>query len=341
MNPPPREEAGVGDAPTAPHPRIPSTTGRHAHDTVDFEKPERVESEQNEDGYQLMTAMDRDALTRVATEVSLHQTMQNVSSEPNLPDGNTDNMSEASVSGLDPTKSDFDVYLWAKKVLRAAKDANVKFRRASFTFKNLNVSGSGIAVNLQATVASVLLAPIRLREWILMAKKPPRKILSGFDGVVKPGEMLLVLGRPGSGCSTLLKCIAGELHGLKIAKDSVIHYSGIPQHEMIKTFKGEILYNAEVDRHFPHLTVNQTLEFAAAMRTPENRILATSRKQNVERVTAVAMAVCGLTHTKNTRVGNEYVRGVSGGERKVSFSNLFVLLKLIYSPSPSVSVSRR
>lgn len=28
-------------------------------------------------------------------------------------------------------------------------------------------------------------------------------------------------------------------------------------------------------------------------------------------------AICGLTHTQNTKVGNDFVRGVSGGERKV------------------------
>jgi ATP-binding cassette subfamily G (WHITE) protein 2 (PDR) len=28
------------------------------------------------------------------------------------------------------------------------------------------------------------------------------------------------------------------------------------------------------------------------------------------------MAVFGLSHTYNTKVGNDYVRGVSGGERK-------------------------
>ncbi len=87
---------------------------------------------------------------------------------------------------------------------------------------------------------------------------------------------------------------------------------------MIKSFKGEIAYNAEVDQHFPHLTVRQTLEFAAAMRTPANPILGTSRTEHVQRMTAVAMAVCGLTHVRNTKVGSAYVRGASGGERKVS-----------------------
>jgi ATP-binding cassette, subfamily G (WHITE), member 2, PDR len=93
---------------------------------------------------------------------------------------------------------------------------------------------------------------------------------------------------------------------------------GVPQKRMISQFKGEMVYNAEVDNHFPHLTVQQTLEFAAALRTPANRIVSSSRKENIKRVTSVVMAICGLSHTRNTKVGNDYVRGVSGGERKVS-----------------------
>jgi ABC-type multidrug transport system fused ATPase/permease subunit len=184
-------------------------------------------SARNDPNYPPIMAVDRAELTRVASEI-----------RPSVP--NTDQISSTrgmngaagqggveSDSALDPTQPDFDIYKWAKYVLRAAEDAKVKFRRASFTFENLSVSGSGLAVHLQPTVASVLLAPIRLPEWVSMARKPQRTILTGFDGVVKPGEMLLVLGRPGSGCSTLLKSIAGELQGFKVGPGSVIHYSGI------------------------------------------------------------------------------------------------------------------
>lgn len=54
-----------------------------------------------------------------------------------------------------------------------------------------------------------------------------KTILSGFEGVVKSGELLLVLGRPGSGCSTFLRTMAGEVHGLSIDKKSLVHYNGI------------------------------------------------------------------------------------------------------------------
>jgi ABC-type multidrug transport system ATPase subunit len=93
---------------------------------------------------------------------------------------------------------------------------------------------------------------------------------------------------------------------------------------MIREHKGEIIYNSEVDKHFPHLTVRETLQFAATVRTPHNRVLSVSRRENIERVTAVAMAICGLAHVKNTKVGNDFIRGVSGGERKVLSKNRWV-----------------
>lgn len=91
---------------------------------------------------------------------------------------------------------------------------------------------------------------------------------------------------------------------------------GIPQEHMIKEFKGEVVYNQEVDKHFPHLTVGETLEFAAAARTPHSRVKDVSRKTFIKHMTKVVMTVFGLSHTRNTKVGNEYIRGVSGGERK-------------------------
>lgn len=85
---------------------------------------------------------------------------------------------------------------------------------------------------------------------------------------------------------------------------------------MIKEFKGEVVYNQEVDKHFPHLTVGETLEFAAAARTPHSRVKGVSRKTFIKHMIKVVMTVFGLSHTRNTKVGNEYIRGVSGGERK-------------------------
>lgn len=85
---------------------------------------------------------------------------------------------------------------------------------------------------------------------------------------------------------------------------------------MHKDFRGECIYQAEVDVHFPQLTVGDTLMFAAEARAPHNRIPGVTRKQYAAHMRDVIMAIFGLSHTINTKVGNDFVRGVSGGERK-------------------------
>lgn len=92
--------------------------------------------------------------------------------------------------------------------------------------------------------------------------------------------------------------------------------SGITREMMLSHFRGEIIYQAETDVHFPHLTVGQTLMFAAMARTPKNRVPGLTREQYAEQMRNVVMTIFGLTHTVDTKLGNDYVRGVSGGERK-------------------------
>lgn len=81
---------------------------------------------------------------------------------------------------------------------------------------------------------------------------------------------------------------------------------------MIREHKVEIVYNSELDKHFPHLTVRMTLKFAPTVSTPHNRVLSVSWTENVERATAVVMAIPGLAHTQNTKVGNNFIERFSG-----------------------------
>jgi len=103
---------------------------------------------------------------------------------------------------------------------------------------------------------------------------------------------------------------------------------------MHKNYAGEVVFNSEVDAHFPHLSVRQTLEFAAALRTNRNRVIAKSRSENARWVTEVAMNLFGLTAVQHTVVGNDFVRGLSGGERKVRLgcSSYFTVRWLILCP---------
>ena len=119
-----------------------------------------------------------------------------------------------------------------------------------------------------------------------------------------------------SGCSTFLKTVAGETSGLYIDDKSHINYQGIAPKQMHKDFRGEAIYTAEVDVHFPMLSVGETLEFAAQARAPRHIPGGISRQEYARYLRDMIMAVFGISHTINTRVGNDFVRGISGGERK-------------------------
>ncbi|GAM42345.1 xenobiotic-transporting ATPase [Talaromyces pinophilus] len=262
---------------------------------------------------------DREELAKIASSLSSWRRSSALGRRDNASITCMDTVDEVALEDprIDPGHEKFDAYLWSRKRLREIQQQGVEFPRASVTFKSMNVSGSSEALQLQETVGSALTAPLRPGKFFSFAKKKERKtILRNFDGVIKGGELLMVLGRPGSGCSTFLKTLSGELHGLDLDKESTIHYNGVEMQKMHSEFKGEVLYNQEVDKHFPHLTVGQTLEFAATARAPSHRLPGKTREDYVKEVTQVVMAVFGLSHTYNTIVGNDYVRGVSGGERK-------------------------
>lgn len=94
-------------------------------------------------------------------------------------------------------------------------------------FRNLNVYGSSSLDQHQHTAASYILdTPKCLARLFRRRERSKSHILRDFSGLVRSGEMLLVLGRPGSGCSTLLKVSAGETRGLDIDDVSKINYDG-------------------------------------------------------------------------------------------------------------------
>ncbi|AQZ16701.1 (ZYRO0D11858g) [Zygosaccharomyces parabailii] len=221
---------------------------------------------------------------------------------------------------LDPSSNDFSSKAWIGNLAKVvASDPDYyKPYTVGCGWRNLSALGASADVAYQTTVDNM---PWKILSWLYRKARPAREsdtfeILKPMDGLVKPGELLVVLGRPGSGCTTLLKSISSNTHGFKIPEDATISYSGLSPKDIINHFRGEVVYCPEADIHLPHLTVFQTLLTVARLKTPRNRIRGVSREAWARHVTEVTMATYGLSHTRNTKVGNELVRGVSGGERK-------------------------
>lgn len=220
---------------------------------------------------------------------------------------------------LDPNGPNFDARAWAKAYYksRTAAADEVRPRTAGLAFKNVNAYGFSTGVDSQKTVSHLVLElGSYLRRLVGQSNKKRVDILRDFEGIVEKGEMLCVLGPPGSGCSTLLRTIAGDTYGFHLGEDVYMNYQGIRPEQMSKDYRGEAIYTAETDHHFPHLTVGDTLYFAALARCPKSIPDKASRHEYAEHIRDVTMAMFGISHTKDTRVGDDFVRGVSGGERK-------------------------
>ncbi|KAH0839311.1 hypothetical protein HID58_027051 [Brassica napus] len=133
-----------------------------------------------------------------------------------------------------------------------------------------------------------------------------RTILSGVTGMVSPGEFMAVLGPSGSGKSTLLNAVAGRLHGPGLT-GSILANDAKPTKQTLKRTG----FVAQDDLLYPHLTVRETLIFVALLRLPRSL----TREDKIKAAESV-ISELGLEKCENTVVGNTFIRGISGGERK-------------------------
>ncbi|THU64778.1 hypothetical protein C4D60_Mb01t30020 [Musa balbisiana] len=143
-----------------------------------------------------------------------------------------------------------------------------------------------------------------LKGGITTAKE--KGVLHGIRGSARPGELLAMMGPSGSGKTTLLSLLGGRLTG-NIIQGSVT-YNDEPYD---KSFKCRIGFVTQDDVLFTHLTVKETLTYAALLRLPRTM----TRQQKLERALS-AIHELGLEMCQDTIIGGSFVRGVSGGERK-------------------------
>jgi ATP-binding cassette subfamily G (WHITE) protein 2 (PDR) len=99
-------------------------------------------------------------------------------------------------------------------------------KATGFAFKSLRVDGIASEKSYQPNFATAIASAAANYAQTFRHDGQRVPVLGGFDGLVTSGQTLLVLGRPGNGCSTLLKTIGGNTRGLQIGHDSVLNYQG-------------------------------------------------------------------------------------------------------------------
>lgn len=134
-------------------------------------------------------------------------------------------------SKLDPSSPTFDARVWVKEFIRLTESdpQSAPSRSLGVAFKELGVFAYTTAAEYQKTTGNVVIGlATYLARWLRGNPHGRRvDILRNFEGVAEKGEMVLVLGPPGSGCSTLLKTLSGETADLNITPESYINFRGL------------------------------------------------------------------------------------------------------------------
>nr|QVT92313.1 ABC transporter [Salvia miltiorrhiza] len=174
---------------------------------------------------------------------------------------------------------------------------------------------------------------------ITRSRKKPFTILNDVNGIIKPGRLTLLLGPPNSGKTTFLQALAGRLDSdLKVSGRVTYNGHGLDEFIPEKTAS----YISQHDIHLGELTVKETLAFSARCQGVGSRydmLAELSRREKVANikpdpdidifmkaaategdevnvVTEYVLKILGLDICADTLVGNEMLRGISGGQRK-------------------------
>lgn len=238
---------------------------------------------------------------------------------------------------IDP--NDFDLQAILQFMAHRNEEQGIKVKTAEIIFKNMSVTGKNTSASIVKDVGDIFF-PVysyfrdrkeKQSSSFDFGKLPKtRKIVKDVTGFASPGTMTLVLGRPGAGCSSFLKVLCGETKTY-LGYEGDVHYGGIESKDMFKEHKNQLIYNPELDVHFPYLTVEQTMQFAIGCKTPSIRINDVSRNEYINTIKDLYLTLFGLKHVEKTLVGNDFVRGVSGGQRKrVSIAEAMVTKGTVY-----------
>ncbi|XVF86695.1 hypothetical protein PTKIN_Ptkin18bG0062800 [Pterospermum kingtungense] len=207
-------------------------------------------------------------------------------------------------------------------------------------FEHLNTEadtyiGSRALPNVAQNIAELALGMVGIR----LTKRTKLHILNNVSGIIKPSRMTLLLGPPASGKTTLLLALAGKLDPtLKVSGE--VTYNGYKLNEFVP--QKTSAYISQNDVHVAEMTVKETLDFSARCQGVGNRYDLLSELARREKYAGIfpeaevdlymkataiegaesslatdyILKMLGLDICKDTIVGDDMIRGVSGGQKK-------------------------
>ncbi|KAI3912461.1 hypothetical protein MKW92_019912 [Papaver armeniacum] len=219
----------------------------------------------------------------------------------------------------------------------------IEIPKVEVRFEHLSVQGDTYVGSraLPTLPNSILNALEAILGFVRLSKsmKQVNKILVDLSGILRPSKTTLLLGPPGSGKTTLLKALSGMLDKeLKVT--GKVTYCGHELSEIIP--QRTSAYISHHDLHSSEMTVRETLDFSGRCMGVGSRfdVLVELLRREKEagvipdfdidvfmKATGIAgkrtslltdyiLKMLGLDVCENIKVGNEMIRGISGGEKK-------------------------
>ena len=155
-------------------------------------------------------------------------------------------------------------------------------------------------------------------KYVIKGKKGTKEILKGISGTVKSGEVLAIIGPSGAGKTMLMNLLTltpgpGRREGRVTLNGNDL---------TLKTFKKHFSLVPQVDNHWAYLTCREAIEMATDLQHLY------SHEQKVKLVDTLIKEM-GLSSCQNTRVGNQFIQGLSGGQKR----RLSLAIALVKKPS--------
>jgi ABC-type multidrug transport system ATPase subunit len=144
-------------------------------------------------------------------------------------------------------------------------------------------------------------------------KLPTKTILHPVTAKFQAGLLNVIMGPSGSGKTSLLNAMALRMHstlGTKYRSSGEMTFNGaIPSDSVVRSVCSYVCQDD--DALLPSLTVKETLRFAAGLRLPSRM----SKEEKNRRAEDVLLKM-GLKDCADNLIGSEFVKGISGGEKR-------------------------
>ncbi|CAE7898669.1 wht-1 [Symbiodinium necroappetens] len=162
-------------------------------------------------------------------------------------------------------------------------------------------------------------------------KKQEKQILSNISGSLSSGKVCALMGPSGAGKTSLLNVLAARIRTRGTTEvTGNITLDGQPITG--SSLRKRIAYVMQQDILVPTQTVRESLWFSANLRLPKSYSMK-DKKELVEKM----LVDLGLVKCADTFIGDDMIRGVSGGEKKRTCVGIELIMKpkLIFLDEPT------